>query len=87
MLLVRLFVCFVHVSFLSFFPSSLCRGLAAVCDCGTHWTFLLTYLENSVRSDYFEKENQNNLCVRCNKYFTTTIYSGQRLIVTLHPAC
>ena len=44
MLLVLLFVCFVHVSFLSFFSSSWCRGLAAVCDCGTAWTFLLTFL-------------------------------------------
>ena len=27
--------------FLSFF--SLCRGMAAVCDCGTPWTFLLFF--------------------------------------------
>ena len=33
-LLVHLFVCFVRVS-LSFFSSSWCRGLAAVCYCGT----------------------------------------------------
>ena len=26
-----------------FFSSSGCRGLAAVCDCGTPWTFLLTF--------------------------------------------
>ena len=39
----RAFVCFVRVSFLSFFfSSSWCWGLAAVCDCGTPWTFLLT---------------------------------------------
>ena len=28
---------------LSFFSSSWCLGLAAVCDCGTSWTFLLTF--------------------------------------------
>ena len=28
--------------FLSYFSSSWCRGLAAVCDCGIPWTFLLT---------------------------------------------
>ena len=37
------FVCFVRVSFCHFFSSSWCRGLAAVCDCGTPWTFLLTF--------------------------------------------
>ena len=30
--------------FLSFSSSSWCRGLAAVCDCGTPWTFLLTFM-------------------------------------------
>ena len=39
-------VCFscicLFVLLLSFFSSSWCRGLAAVCDCGTPWTFLLT---------------------------------------------
>ena len=44
MLLVHLFVCFLRVSFLSFISSSWCRGLAAICDCGTPWTFLLTLL-------------------------------------------
>ena len=29
---------------MSFFSSFWCRGLAAVCDCGTPWTFLLTFL-------------------------------------------
>ena len=38
-----LFVLYVLV-FLSFFSSSWCRGLAAVCDCGTPWTFLLHLL-------------------------------------------
>ena len=35
----RAFVCL-----LSFFSSSWCRGLAVVCDSGTPWTFLLTFL-------------------------------------------
>ena len=43
-LLVHLLVCFACVSlfffFFSFFSSSRGRGLAAVCDCGTPWTFL-----------------------------------------------
>ena len=48
MLLVYLFVCFVRVSFLSFFPSSWCRVLAAVCDCGTPWTFLLNFYQAKI---------------------------------------
>ena len=40
----RTFVClFCACMFLSFFSSSWCRGLAAVCDCGIPWTFLLTF--------------------------------------------
>ena len=38
-LLVCLFVCF---------SSSWCQWLAAVCDCGTPWTFLLTFLDGTV---------------------------------------
>ena len=42
MFLVHLFVCFARVCFCpNFLP--LGRGLAAVCDCGTQWTFLLTF--------------------------------------------
>ena len=41
---VFLFVFFFVLFFLSFFFSSWCRGLAAVCDCGIPWTFLLTFL-------------------------------------------
>ena len=41
----RAFVClFCMCLFLSFFSSPWCRGLTAICDCGTHWTFLLTIL-------------------------------------------
>ena len=54
-LLVHLFVCFAHVSFCSFFSSSWCQGLAAVCDCGTPWIFLLTFFynfgQNSIQTD------------------------------------
>ena len=40
----RAFVClFCAFMFLSFFSSSWCRGLAAVCDCGIPWTFLSTF--------------------------------------------
>ena len=39
------FVClFCPCMFLSFFSSSWCRGLAAVCDSGIPWTFLLIFL-------------------------------------------
>ena len=41
-LLMHLFVLCVLV--FDNFSSSWCRGLAAVCDCGTPWTFLLTFL-------------------------------------------
>ena len=42
------FVClFCACMFLSFFSSSWCRGLAAVCDCSIPWTFLLTFLNAS----------------------------------------
>ena len=34
--------CFAHVCFCHFFSSCWCRGLAAVCDYGTPWAFLLT---------------------------------------------
>ena len=39
----RAFVClFCTCQFLFFFSSSWCQGLAAVCDCGAPWNFLLT---------------------------------------------
>ena len=41
----RTFVClFCACMFLTFFSSFWCRGLAAVCDSGIQWTFLLTFL-------------------------------------------
>ena len=33
-----------HTLFFSYFSSSLCQGLAVTCDCGTPWTFLLTFV-------------------------------------------
>ena len=42
-LLVHLFVCFVRVSVCPFSLSLGVGGLAAVCDCGTPWTFLLAF--------------------------------------------
>ena len=44
MFLVHLFVCFIRVSFCHLSLSLGVGGLAAVCDCGTPWTFLLTFL-------------------------------------------
>ena len=42
----RAFVClFLYVLVFVIFSSSWCRGLAAVCDCGTPCTFLLTFLQ------------------------------------------
>ena len=45
MLLVHLFVSFVHVRFCHFsLPLGVGGGgVAAVCDCGIPWTFLLTF--------------------------------------------
>ena len=37
-----------HALIVSFFSSSSWRGVAAACDCGTQWTFLLTFLSNDV---------------------------------------
>ena len=37
----RTYVRFTLVCFFSVFSSSWCLGRAAVCDCGTPWTFLL----------------------------------------------
>ena len=50
-LLVYLFGNFSSRQFLSFFFPSLCQELAATCDCGTFWTFLLSFYE--VRSWLF----------------------------------
>ena len=61
-LLVQMFVCFVRVSFCH---CSYCRELAAVCDCGTPLTFLLTFYnvlgklagdENSFPPKYFDPD-------------------------------
>ena len=40
----RAFFWFCTCQFLSFFSSSLCRGLAATYDCGTPCTFLLCFM-------------------------------------------
>ena len=47
----RSFVRFALVWFCLFPPSSWCLGRAAVCDCGTPWTFLLPFFV-SVRRIY-----------------------------------
>ena len=58
MLLVHLFVClFCACMFLSFFSSSWCQGLAAVCDCGIPWSFLLTFFLFHVK----EEKNERNV--------------------------
>ena len=51
MRLVYLFVCFVLVSFCPFFSSYWYKGLAAVCDSGTPWTFPLIVLSTLVFSN------------------------------------
>ena len=62
MLLVHLFVCFLRVSLLSFFSSSLCRVLAAVFDCGTSQTFQLSFFF------YLNEKwtSPNNVFIRCS---------------------
>ena len=42
-LLVHLFVSYAHVNLCPFFSSFWCQGLAATSDCGTLWTFLITF--------------------------------------------
>ena len=37
-------ICLFILHMLIFFSSAWCQGLAAACDCGTSWTFLLTFL-------------------------------------------
>ena len=44
----RAFICLFCTCFCHFSSSSWCRGLVAVCDCGTPWTFLLTFLDYSI---------------------------------------
>ena len=50
MLLVHLFVCFLCVSFCPFFSSSWSWELVAVCDCGTPWTFVLTFFNIHIKA-------------------------------------
>ena len=42
-LLVHLFVSYAHVNLCPFLSSFWCQGLAATSDCGTLWTFLITF--------------------------------------------
>ena len=51
MLLVHLFVC-LHVLDFVLFSFSWYRGLAAVCDCGTPWTFLFTCFSIGLAVEY-----------------------------------
>ena len=37
-------LCVLNMLDFALFSYSSCRGLAAVCDCGTPWTFLLTFV-------------------------------------------
>ena len=49
MILVHLFVYFAHINFSIFsLASSWCRGLAAACDCGFPWTFLLIFFNKLI---------------------------------------
>ena len=57
----RAFVClFCTGQSLSFFSSSWCQGLAATCDCGAPWTFLLTFMAQQERFDVLHNELQGN---------------------------
>ena len=48
MLVVHLFVSYIHVNLSHFFSSSWCRGLAAASACGCSWTFLFTLLSTKI---------------------------------------
>ena len=72
-LLKRLFVSLTRVSFLFFFSSSWCLGLAAVfssswclglaavCDCDTPWTFVLTFFSRcGLKETYFLRVEEDD---------------------------
>ena len=40
---------------MSIFSSSLCKGLAAACDCGTPWTFLFTFFLSKYTTSFPER--------------------------------
>ena len=44
MLIVHLFVSYVHVNLCHFLSSCWCQGLAATSACGSSWAFLFTFL-------------------------------------------
>ena len=52
---------------LSFFSSTWCRGLAAVCDCGIPWTFLLNLL-SELKTDK-DAGGLYDLHLSCDKTF------------------
>ena len=74
----RTFVClFCACMFLSFFFSYWCRGLAAVCDCGITWIFLLTFwpqceklkIERQIR-----RETENDV------YYNMAVFYSKNLL-------
>ena len=68
----RTFVRFVLVLDLSVSSSSWCLGRAAVCDCGTPWTFLLPFLDNS---------RQRHMATRiCNEHQNHCLRTANRKI-------
>ena len=52
MLILHLFVSYVHVNLYHFFSSTWYRGLAAAFACGSSWTFLFTFFSPKSRSMY-----------------------------------
>ena len=56
---------------LSFFASSWCRGLAAACDCGTPYSFLLTFFDIS-DGQYSEKCTMTKLVNSLISHLTKT---------------
>ena len=63
LVLFRTFVRFARVSFLSISSSSWCLGRAAVCDCGTPWTFLLPFW---IRLNHLNEAILTNIHNKCS---------------------
>ena len=64
----RTFVRFALVWFLSVSSFSWCLGRVAVCDCGTHWTFLLPF------SSKFEQRSQTPIIQNWKHTRTVLVY-------------
>ena len=62
-----------HMLVFVLFSSSWCQGLAAVCDYGTPWTFLLTFLTTTIEGSLMSQQIQVSViasvkCCQCKVF-------------------